>query len=170
VGQVVDKNGRAWPQPVRLDLGSGPFPRGAGWIAVDAYVDECDLKAPMWDLPFDDGAVDAIYSSHSLEHVTKFQVPPTLAEWRRVLRPGGTAEVIVPDLRWACRNWLQHQTTDWHMDVVFGLQTHDGEAHRTGFTPKILQAYLADAGFEVRDLGIVWSHDQDSVRALAVRP
>jgi SAM-dependent methyltransferase len=42
---------------------------------------------------------DAVYCSHNLEHVRGHEVPLVLAGFRHVLKPGGLAQIIVPDLQ-----------------------------------------------------------------------
>ena len=44
-------------------------------------------------------SVDAVYSSHNLEHVFPHEVDTVLREFRRVLRPEGICVVTVPDLQ-----------------------------------------------------------------------
>lgn len=70
------------------------------WINIDCKptgpgVIVHDLGA---GLPFADGEVDAVYSSHLLEHFPKWQAPEFLRECLRVLKPGGILRVAVPDL------------------------------------------------------------------------
>lgn len=54
-----------------------------------------------WDvtrgLPFDTGYIGGIYTEHMLEHIDFANGCALLKEFRRVLRPGGTARIIVPD-------------------------------------------------------------------------
>ena len=57
-------------------------------------VDQVDIVADATCLPFADGELDYIASSHVLEHVP--DVFTAWQEWWRVLRPGGTAFMIVP--------------------------------------------------------------------------
>lgn len=57
-------------------------------------------------IPHGDGTVDAVYSSHMLEHVTRDQAEFVLRECHRVLKPGGTLRVVVPDLRLLARKYL----------------------------------------------------------------
>ncbi len=47
--------------------------------------------SPLWD-PF-----DTVYCSHTLEHFTADDMPTVLAGFRRMLRPGGTIDIHVPD-------------------------------------------------------------------------
>ena len=49
-------------------------------------------------LPFGDKAVELLYTSHMLEHLDRLQARLFLAEAYRVLVPGGTIRIAVPDL------------------------------------------------------------------------
>src|ERR1035437_398855 len=115
---------------MKLDIGAGPIRHAADFTTVDAFTG-ADVNAQMWALPFPDGSVDEIWSSHALEHVPLERVAPTLAEWFRVLRPGGTAVIQVPNLDYAARYWLDHPGETWALQIIFGNQAHEGEFHRT---------------------------------------
>lgn len=83
-------------KPLRIDIGSGTRPR-AGFYGLDqldaAGVDMVgDLNQPLELLP--DNCAEHIFSSHSLEHVEKLL--PLMDEIHRIMRPGGTLEVIAP--------------------------------------------------------------------------
>jgi len=58
-------------------------------------------------LPFADGSVDFLYSSHFLEHVPRWQALKLLRECHRVLRPGGLLRISVPDLRLLAEKYVQ---------------------------------------------------------------
>jgi len=131
---------------IKLDIGSGGKSGHPDFLGVDPFAEGADIKAFMWDLPYEDNSVDEIICQQALEHVTKFAVVPSLKEWNRVLKPGGKLQLQVPDLEWACMHWLSHQTTEWNMDIIYGNQMHEGEFHKTGFTMKILGQYFAAAG------------------------
>lgn len=84
-------------RPLKLDLGGG-YRRGTnGWITVDVSY-ECDL---YWDLrfgiPFADDSVDAVYSSHLFEHLPYSDGQQLLREAVRVLKPGGSFSIVVPN-------------------------------------------------------------------------
>ena len=93
----LDLDGEAI-EPLRIEIGGGPFP-SPGYVHVDADRTSRHLEhvAPAWRLPFDDGSVAELLAIHVLEHVHGSAVHRTLREWRRVLRPGGFAEIHVPD-------------------------------------------------------------------------
>lgn len=151
---------------IKIDIGSG----GAGldgYIGIDPFAPGAELRAMMWELPFADNSVDRIYSSHALEHISKHDIARTLREWKRVLKPGGELELLVPDLEWCVRHWLSRQTTGWEMDIIFGHQAHEGEYHKTGFTKKIVTKYLIDARFNVYSCEYIPTHGQQTIRVLA---
>lgn len=59
-----------------------------------AIVQRRDLTKP---LPFPDGVVEAIYSSHMLEHIYFDEARALLVESFRVMKPGGVIRVALPD-------------------------------------------------------------------------
>jgi predicted SAM-dependent methyltransferase len=118
----------------------------------------------MWDVPLADGCATDLYSSHALEHVRKAQVIPTLREWYRLLAEDGQLIVRVPDLKWCVINWINTGCGNgWELDTIFGSQEHDGNVHRTGFTPEMLKFYLGQAGFVVLREGHIQSHGQPTI-------
>lgn len=154
-----------------LDVGAGDYPLGPPWVTVDAYNPAAQVKADMWNLPYPDHSVAAIHSSHSLEHVSKFEVPVTLAEWRRVLAHGGELHLEVPDLDYVCRHWLEVGGGEgFELDMIFGLETDPGQFHQTGWNAKTLAATLHRAGFVNVRIDPTWSHDQSCLQATAVNP
>jgi predicted SAM-dependent methyltransferase len=54
-----------------------------------------DCRKPI---PFADASVDFIYTSHFIEHLYRFETERFLRECWRILNPGGTIRVVVPDL------------------------------------------------------------------------
>lgn len=150
---------------MKLDIGSGTAPL-PGYSTVDPYMPDADYQCPMWILPLGNDSVDEIYSSHALEHIPRAMVIPTLTEWKRVLKPGGTIVLRVPDLEWCCRHWLEHQNTGWDMMVIFGNQNErnvEGETHRTGFSEKILKMDCFTVGLKILKFERLWTHNQETL-------
>jgi len=79
------------PDPVRLNLGAGKtvIP---GYLPVDIH----DGAAAM-PLDYPDNSVDEVRASHLLEHFSYCRTLEVLAEWFRVLKPGGVMKIAVPD-------------------------------------------------------------------------
>jgi predicted SAM-dependent methyltransferase len=79
------------------------------WTNVDIApqvdgVMACNLRA---SLPFADGTFAVVYHSHLLEHLSHQEADNFLHECFRVLEPGGTLRVVVPDLEQIARLYLE---------------------------------------------------------------
>jgi predicted SAM-dependent methyltransferase len=91
---------------VNLGCGSSLHP---DWINIDIHpsspgVLRYDL---LQGLPFENASVDVVYASHVLEHFAKEEGVATVKEIYRVLRRGGLARIVVPDLEQAARNYIE---------------------------------------------------------------
>ncbi|MBI3180826.1 MAG: methyltransferase domain-containing protein [Myxococcales bacterium] len=91
-----------------LNLGCGEVYH-PDWVNLDLHpagpgVLRHDLSRP---LPFGDREFDAVYSSHTLEHLSSEAAHRLMSELVRVLRPGGHARVAVPDLEQIARLYLE---------------------------------------------------------------
>lgn len=130
-----------------LDVGCGHLKVDPRVIGVDAYDEHpaVNVKAYMWDMPFEDESIDGLICMSALEHISKFQVLPTLAEFNRVLKPGAKFIILTPDLLWVINAFIENPNVNWEMDMLFGTQTHDGQFHKTGFTEDIFHEYFTEA-------------------------
>jgi len=82
---------------MKIHLGCG-LRRLPGFVHVDPdEATQPDHIGSAKHVPLDDDSADLIYFAHGLEHVPKADVPAAVAEFRRVLRPGGTLRLSVPD-------------------------------------------------------------------------
>lgn len=149
--------------PIRLHLGCGRKVK-PGYINIDQYVTAPEItRMNIFHLEFSDNSVDEIFTEHMLEHLTKFEVPQALKEWARVLKPTGKLVMNLPNLEWCLQQWLDKPEAErwgWQLDTIFGLQTHPGEFHKTGFTAPRLRVLLAEAGFQQIQISDFWSHEQ----------
>jgi SAM-dependent methyltransferase len=140
--------GSEW-QEIRYDIDPGVGP---------------DLVGSMTDMgAIPAASMDAVWSSHNLEHLDAHQVPQALAEFRRVLKADGFALLTLPDLRAIARLIAGDRLAEplYHsaagpitpLDMLFGHQAslaagNGFMAHRTGFSASTLGASLLAAGFE----------------------
>ncbi len=141
---------------MRLSVGAGGRKK-PGYVTVDIQPGN-DVQAPMWDLPYQDGEIEAIYSRHAIEHVTFVEAQRTLREWHRVLQPGGTIEIICPNRDYHV--WQLSQpgqspagsVSNWThaMASLYGWQKHEHDFHKWAWTPEELIVACREAGF--RDL------------------
>ncbi len=60
-------------------------------------------------LPFPDASMEAVYTSHTLEHLSAPTVRLFVEEARRVLRPQGILRIVVPDLEARLRSLLESE-------------------------------------------------------------
>jgi hypothetical protein len=110
-----------------------------------------------------DASVDAIYSSHNIEHLYPHEVPVALAEFLRVLTEDGFAVLTCPDLQSICALVVQDKLTDpayvspvgpiAPLDMLYGHRDALARgnlfmAHRCGFTRRVLTDSLLSAGFK----------------------
>ena len=140
--------------------------RSPEWHEVRLDVDpgvRPDIVASIADMsPVPDASVDAIYSHHNIEHVFAHEVPQVLAEFLRVLKPGGEALIGTPDLEAVGKALAAGRLEEVYyraevgdisaLDVLYGLrrdieQGREYMAHRTGFTGRTLGRKLSQAGF-----------------------
>jgi predicted SAM-dependent methyltransferase len=106
--------------------------------------------------------VDAVWSSHNLEHLQRHEVPLALAEFLRVLKPHGLLLLTLPDLQQVARLVAEDRLEEsayvsqsgpiTPLDMIFGHTTslargNQFMAHRTGFTARSLHKLLIEAGF-----------------------
>jgi hypothetical protein len=159
-------------QPVFLHVGCGPKRQaqtpfaGKPWrerrLDIDASV-QPDLVGTMTDMgAVADASVDAVFSSHNIEHLYPHEVPLALQEFRRVLKPDGFVLITCPDLQSVCRLVAENKLTEpaYHsgmgpiaaLDILYGHRASMQQgnlfmAHRCGFTSKVLAGTLQAAGF-----------------------
>lgn len=184
--------------PTFLHVGCGPARKaqttrgfaGPDWVEIRLDVDPAvkpDIVGSMTDMSaVPDGAVDAIFSSHNIEHLYPFEAPIALKEFLRVLRPDGFLVLTCPDLQSVCALVAQDRLLEpaynssagpiSPLDILYGhrpalAQGNLFMAHRSGFTQRVLRALLLEAGFRsVADMRRERAFDLWAVASKAQRP
>lgn len=157
---------------VVLHVGCGPEnPVGLhtafrGWREIRLDIDpevKPEIIGSLTDMGMvQSGSMDAVWSSHNVEHLFSHQVPVALREFYRVLKPGGFALVTLPDLQAAAEMVAADKLDDVAyvspagpiapMDMIYSyrrflLDENEFMCHRTGFTARTLYRALRSAGF-----------------------
>lgn len=167
-------------KPLKLNLGCGGR-AFSGFTNVDKYYTVKELKelnahvenaefmqADILKLPFPDNSADVIENMDMIEHLKMQAVVPALKEWHRVLKPGGELMVITIDFTGLAKHWISDvgnrefnlQTyIDWS-EVIYGIQTDDGQYHKTPFTKEFMEFCLKLAGFSKSEVRIVQRGEQ----------
>ena len=123
-----------------------------------------DIVADMCNMG-DIGPFDVVFCRHALEHLTPENVGIALQEFYRVLKDGGVAWVEVPNLEGIVVSDEVLYSVDGldvtALDMIYGhrefLKLSPWMAHRTGFTPKMLEKAFRHGGFDevhTRDTGV----------------
>ena len=147
----------------RLEIGNDSK-RGESWETANLDTTTSPTYiAGACSIPVPDGTFDLVYASHILEHIQyasgKDSVESALVEWFRILKPGGTVMIGVPDLEVLCNLYLAHPSDRTHiMRMIYGGQTSKFDFHRVGFDQDLLAAFLHICGFvdikRVADFGL----------------
>jgi hypothetical protein len=108
------------------------------------------------------GSVDAIFSSHNIEHIYSHEVEPTLREFLRVLSNDGFVILTCPDLQSVCSAVANNKLLETlyvspagpiaPLDILYGHRTsiaggNHFMAHKCGFTYSALSGAVLSSGF-----------------------
>jgi len=160
---VVLHVGCGAPAPDRLPA---QFFAAGAWRELRLDIDPAvapDIVASITNMaPVANASVDAVWSSHNLEHLYPHEVALALQEFRRVLKPQGVAYMTMPDLQQVAALVAQDRLCEpayvspagpvSPLDMLYGhgpslAGGNSFMGHRTGFTASSLEAALIAAGF-----------------------
>ena len=131
---------------------------------IDEKVDP-DIVGTLLDMSaVETGSVDAIYSSHNIEHVFPHEVPIVLREFHRVLKDDGMVVLVCPDLQSVCEAVVDDKLLQplyespagpiSPIDILYGhrpaiARGNEYMAHKGGFTYSVLNDAFIEAGFKM---------------------
>lgn len=151
--------------PKRVDQTSHYF-RSGDWLETRLDIDAAvqpDVIGSLTDMSaIASGSMQAVFSSHNIEHLYPHEVPVAVAEMRRVLDAQGLLVVTCPDLQSIARLVVDDKLLEpayqspagpiAPLDMLYGHRAAMAAgnlfmAHRCGFTLKVLMGVLRQAGF-----------------------
>lgn len=147
-------------ESVRLNLGCGDKIL-SGYINVDVAPSRkgnnpdtiCDIR----NLSFADDHADEVMAIHVIEHFYQWEAQAVLAEWTRVLKPGGKLVLECPNILSAAESLLKGSDAarpgkegKMSMWVLYGDPAWQDPlmCHKWGYTPKSLSDVLKEAGLD----------------------
>ena len=169
----------------KLEIGAGLNPQKPKeeWVHQDIRkLDGIDIVCNCNKLPFEDGYLNEVFSSHVIEHVGWRNVKAVLVEWLRVLEPNGRLEIITPDFYRLWSNLILKtelpKSDKWkggQVDSAFvayvtgGGQDYLENTHTAHFTPKWYTDTLEELGCKVQVLFHGKQHPSPSIRLIAFK-
>lgn len=143
-----------------------PFFASGGWKELRLDINpevKPDVVGSLTDMSaVESGSIDAVFSSHNLEHLYPHEVGVALGEMHRVLKPEGILIVTCPDLQSIARLIADDKLLEpayqspvgpiSPLDMLYGHRASIARgnvfmAHRCGFTLRVLIGVLRAAGF-----------------------
>ena len=167
----------------KLEIGVGNNPQKDNWIHQDIRkLDGVDLVCDARKIPLEDESMEDVFSSHVIEHFGWREVKGVLIEWLRVLKPGGTLEIITPDFYRLWENLITKRelpaTNKWKGGVVDsafvayvtgGGQDYPENTHTAHYTSDWYKETLEELGCKVEIKFHGKIHPSPSIRILATK-
>ena len=158
-----------------LHVGCGPQNKSQikgfnndSWKEIRFDIDEKvnpDIVGTLLDMSeVETGSIDAIYSSHNIEHVYPHEVLIVLKEFHRVLNDDGMVVLKCPDLQSVCEAVVDDKLLQplydspagpiAPIDILYGFRPsiamgNEYMAHKGGFTYSVLNGAFIEAGFKM---------------------
>ena len=109
----------------------------------------------------DASSCDGIYASHCFEYIDPSEVPTVLADWKRVLKPGGILRLAVPDFAALCALYMETKNISLVLGPIYGRwkphsgksaarvqEMNDGIFHKVAYDEASLSEVLLTADFK----------------------
>lgn len=136
-----------------VDIDATPIlDRAGGRHPVDTICDGAHIPLPSRSFEY-------VFSSECIEHFPWRQTEMVVAEWARLVAPGGTMRIETPDLCAAAQQLLAVETVGHHLamqQIFFAEQTTQYDFHYAGLTHLTLPHFIANAGLEVTNVERGW--------------
>lgn len=163
--------GSAQTADLKLHLGCGAR-KLDGFLNIDfKSTPATDIVCDVRRLPFPSQSVELIESYHLIEHLGRHDLPPVLANWYRILKPGGRLAIECPDIDEAMSRYLGGDAK--MLDSIYGLQRYRGDTHYFGYSFASLKSLLSASGFVNIELQPAQDHHaltEPCIRVVCAKP
>lgn len=96
----------------------------------------------------ENNSIELIYSSHVLEHVSRWNIHSVISRWYDLLIPKGILRIAVPDFESICRYYLKTGKLNDVCGMLYGGQDYDENNHHWVWDFNLLANDLEKAGFK----------------------
>ena len=96
--------------------------------------------------PYNSGTLDAVFSSHLLEHLYRNQAEFCLGEIHRVLKPDAVCRIVVPDLDKIIANY-NRELPELSLKKIFECDGLEKNVHHWHYNARSLSTALKAKGF-----------------------
>jgi len=129
---------------------------------ADAVFPEGIIRADLRrGIPYASGSAHYIYSSHMIEHLSRWQAVEVLGECVRVLKRGGVVRLATPDLGRLVGEYVRGERSHGATPADSLVQQLDTFRELRGSTPQRLVRRLVSAPHQ-------WLYDAESLTALVL--
>jgi predicted SAM-dependent methyltransferase len=143
---------------MKIEFGCGENPTKKNFMTCDIRsLPGIDFVCDAWkiDTLVAEDSVDEIFSRHFFEHLTYIQGEIVLEKWYKILKSGGTMEMILPNMEYHIDQWtrrsdkkeLDHAKAGfwgWQRDSLDNLW----DVHKSGYDYPMLEELLIAKGYK----------------------
>lgn len=127
-------------QPIKFNMGCGSM-RIPGYLGVDKNSDRADFRMDLFEFNPPKDCADEIFASHVIEHLPQHRSPEIMEKWYKTLKPGGKLIMEQPDIEALCKDYLEKDGMEKHLDLmcIYGaIITEEARIDGT-FDPEVLE-------------------------------
>ena len=156
---------------MNIEFGPGTKPK-EGFISCDVRkLENVSYVCNCWEIGnyVNPCTVENIYSRHMFEHLTFYQGRKAITEWLKILKPGGSVNLIMPDLNFHVKEYIYYYNNREKMNVpnyehsiagFYGWQKENENSlpwtadknnwgtHKSGYDEISLKKLVYESGFE----------------------
>lgn len=139
---------------MKIEFGCGANPTKPGFLTCDIRsLPGIDFVCPAWEINQHvvNNTVEEIFSRHFFEHLTFLQGEKLVKIWRDILQSGGVCELVVPNMEFHIRQWINRDNMNHARAGFWGWQ-REGEfevwdVHKSGYNKQALTELFTKNGF-----------------------
>lgn len=139
---------------MKIEFGCGANSKRVGYKTCDIRnLPGVDFVCAAWEIDqyITKDSVSEIYSRHFFEHLTFAQGRKLLSVWYDILKPRGICIMVVPDMDFHVRQWVNKRDMDHATAGFWGWQrdgdTEDWDVHKSGYNYETLSQLIKESKF-----------------------